>query len=71
MIAAKSSVPYIPRFVTVMLPPSSSSGRNLPSRARAAKSRVAVASAETFMVSTERTTGGVTRPSAVATATAM
>src|SRR5665213_2049414 len=68
MIAVKSSVPKGPRLVTVMLPPSSSSWRIRPARARSTRSAFAAASALMVIDSTPRSTG-VRRPCSVATAT--
>jgi hypothetical protein len=70
MIAPNSSVPNMPRLVTVSVPPSSSSCRRLPALARSTRSRTAAASAEIDLSSTPVTTG-VTSPRSVATATAM
>ena len=69
MIAANSSVPYIPRLVTLIEPPSSSCCRSRPDRARSARSRAVRATVVTVMSSTPRSTG-VTSPLSVATATA-
>ena len=71
MIAANSSVPYMPRFVTLVVPPSSSLLTQLPDCApAAAKSLVAAAICVMDMDSTPRRTG-VTSPVSVAIATAM
>src|ERR1035437_10357807 len=70
MIAAKLSVPNMPRFVTVNVPPSSSTCCRSPDLARPTRSLVAATTADRVIWPTLRSTG-VTRPRSVATATAM
>ena len=70
MMPANSSVPNMPRLVTLIVPPSSSLCCSFLSFARAMRSCVAVTSWCSDSRSTPRTTG-VTRPFSVATATAM
>ena len=67
MIAENSAVPYMPRFETAKVPPSSSCCSSLRSLARCASAADSRAIADSRMPSTPRSTG-VTRPPSVATA---
>ncbi len=67
MIAENSTVPYMPRFETAKVPPSSSCCSSFLSLARCARAADSRAIADSFLPSTPRSTG-VTSPVPVATA---